>query len=277
MKKYDCVVVVGCSFMHGDAILDTNGNWNGEKYRMSKLLSDKLNCDEINLAKPGSGNERISRKIYEWVSTNEQYKNPLIIIGLSGITRQELWSSRQSRFFDLHILDFNKGDMVMYNEQLKSRANKLMGSRKHYKLLESYVEAQTQYFFDLDKETDKLEKNISFLDSYLKTNNIDYILLNSIEDNLPNIKNNINYMSFEMTSSVIKDKFSRNDGGDKAHSIENCWYHYLRIEHELEHGDFNPIHRSPKEPYGKYFCNGHPSPEANKELTELIYKKLQTI
>ena len=34
------------------------------------------------------------------------------------------------------------------------------------------------------------------------------------------------------------------------------------------------IYRSNKPPHGKRFCDGHPSPNANKELAERIYRKL---
>jgi hypothetical protein len=32
--------------------------------------------------------------------------------------------------------------------------------------------------------------------------------------------------------------------------------------------------RSPKPPYGRHFCNGHPSPRAQEKLVERIYKEL---
>ena len=34
-------------------------------------------------------------------------------------------------------------------------------------------------------------------------------------------------------------------------------------------------YRNPFPPYGKRFCEGHPSPNANKELFERIYRDLK--
>ena len=38
---------------------------------------------------------------------------------------------------------------------------------------------------------------------------------------------------------------------------------------------YNKEYRSPLPPYGKRFCNGHPSPNANKELAQRIFEDLK--
>ena len=44
----------------------------------------------------------------------------------------------------------------------------------------------------------------------------------------------------------------------------------------IEKGSPKPKkYRSPFPPYGKRFCEGHPSPNANKELAERIYEDLK--
>ena len=56
---------------------------------------------------------------------------------------------------------------------------------------------------------------------------------------------------------------------------EKIWYINLRKRHIEEFGDYNNVeHRSPTQPWGRYFCNGHPSPGANKDLANLLYKKI---
>ena len=47
MKKYKYLVVNGCSYVQGV------GCENAKEDRFSKLLSDKLQCKEINLSKSG--------------------------------------------------------------------------------------------------------------------------------------------------------------------------------------------------------------------------------
>ena len=47
-------------------------------------------------------------------------------------------------------------------------------------------------------------------------------------------------------------------------------------ESALESGDpRKQKYRNPFPPYGKRFCEGHPSPNANKELFERIYEDLK--
>ena len=50
MKKYKYLVVNGCSYVQGV------GCENAKEDRFSKLLSDKLQCKEINLSKSGGSN-----------------------------------------------------------------------------------------------------------------------------------------------------------------------------------------------------------------------------
>ena len=40
MSKFDCIVALGCSFVAGSNINDSDGNFVGDKYRASKLLSE---------------------------------------------------------------------------------------------------------------------------------------------------------------------------------------------------------------------------------------------
>ena len=78
MKKYKYLVVNGCSFVNGGPMLAdyefdypestryselTSGERKHFKmtHRFSKLLSDRLGCEEINLAKQGGSNDRIFR------------------------------------------------------------------------------------------------------------------------------------------------------------------------------------------------------------------------
>src|SRR6056300_354067 len=99
--NYDVVVNFGCSFMNGDRIVDKDGIFIGEQFVCAKLLSKKLNCNYIHLARTGSSNERIIKNIYNWVESNTTYKSPLIIIGLSGTARWMFYSKDLKNYFDL--------------------------------------------------------------------------------------------------------------------------------------------------------------------------------
>jgi hypothetical protein len=244
MKKYDCVVALGCSFVEGDQIRDVGGKNIGFQYRMSKLLSDKLKCDEISLSRCGGSNERIFRKLYEWVESNTKYKKPLVIIGLTDISRTQLYSNLSNEYTDVHINTMFKNNEIGIDNTL----------------LKPWVDVYMKYFYNEDEEDTKLQRNVLFTDSYLKQRDIDYLIFNSLGDNISNISNQINYLSFGYQDTI------------------DSWQHYLHSKHDAEFGkmDSNITCRT-KPPYGKYLCGGHPSPEANIHLTESIYKKIQKL
>ena len=102
-----------------------------------------------------------------------------------------------------------------------------------------------------------------FLDGFLKSKNIDYVVLNSLQDNIKNIKNKLNFLSFDINNDIKLVDIEK---------LEDCWYHKLRIDHYLNvSNDFNDTSlRSGVPPFGRYFSKGHPSPGANEDLFKLI-------
>ena len=260
--NYDVVVNFGCSFMNGDRVRYINDNGQetnlGEKIVAAKLLSDKLNCDFVNLARTGAANDTIFRRLYGWVESNTIYKNPLIIIGLSGTARFSYFSEHQNRFYNLHphqIDSYDDKSLEVMNERVTNNLEKPS-------ILRSWLEYYCKWFYSDEHNDKKLQQEITFLHYYLKGNNCDYRLHNSLQDSLGSIKSKINYVSFQ----------------DEHYQDEDCWYEYLRWQmKEIDKEEFNDRKRfrSPFPPYGKRFCEGHPSPNANKELFERIYKDLK--
>ena len=71
----------GCSFVWGDELKDPMNS------RFSKLLSDKINMQEINLSLKGGSNDRIFRTTMDYLQTSP--KPDIMIIVWSGIDRFE--------------------------------------------------------------------------------------------------------------------------------------------------------------------------------------------
>tara|TARA_E500000318_G_scaffold111983_1_gene133104 strand:- start:5108 stop:5968 length:861 start_codon:yes stop_codon:yes gene_type:complete len=279
-SKYDAIVAVGCSFMHGDNICDINGNFVGNKYRTSKLLSEFFNVPEINLAKSGSSNQRIFRVLNEWIENNSKYINPLIIIGLSGITRFEYFSNFSNRkpltdnFFDYHPLDFDANQYKEDKNRIEKK-NRILGTaystREYLKFQKMFVQA----FFNIDFLTLQLKSTINYVDGYLSSKNLDFIMFNSIDNyfDLPNKKNYFNF--FDKDSKL---KIYDADTRSKTKTSNNCWFGYLMHLQNLKSSSsdgFDQIqYRENKPPYGEFFCGSHPSPNGNKILFELLLKQI---
>ena len=256
--KYDCIASFGCSFIYGSAIEDKENNFLGPKYRASKLLADHFGVPEVCYAEPGMGNESIFRSIYKFFKETK-YENPFIFIGLSGITRKEIYSMSEERFYDLHLFqNWDKHDFEVTNI-----TNKLFKKNTDVIEFKSYVKTWEKYFFHLESEQEKLEWQMLFLDGFLKSKNINYVVFNSLQDNIKNIKNQVKYLSFDVNNDIKFNDISK---------VEDCWYHKLRVDHYLNISkDFNDTTpRSGIHPFGRYFCNGHPSPGANEDLLKLI-------
>jgi hypothetical protein len=279
MKKYSHVLATGCSFTVGANILDKNEDavTTQKKYRVSSLVAKHLNIPEVNVARPGGSNESIIRKAFEWIEENPS-SNPLVLIGLSGLTRMEIWSEHDQLFYDIHPFDFPAAK-PWESVVAKKRAKKLLGDESLNKELYTWAKTYTQNFYNTEVEEKRLRRKIKLFDSYLKLKNIDYFIWNSIEDNLGELKNELPFISFGINSAEYGNesnlKYNVNDKQGEFKTPEDCWYHYIRKLHAEKYPDFNDTSkRSNYPPYGEYFCGGHPSPGSNKILFELIKNRL---
>jgi len=128
--------------------------------------------------------------------------------------------------------------------------------------LRSWMLYYMKWFYNEEHEDKKLQREIIFLHHYLKGNNCDYRIHNSLQDSLGDIKDKINYITFQ----------------DDDYKGEDNWNKFLMWQMKyIDNEDFNQNekYRKPTIPYGKRFCHGHPSPNANKELCERIFKDLK--
>jgi len=71
----------GCSFTEGYALSTLNSNW-------PSRLSNSLNCNVVNLALGGAGNDRIYRTTIEYLNVNPS--PDLVVIGWAALNRNEL-------------------------------------------------------------------------------------------------------------------------------------------------------------------------------------------
>jgi len=254
---YDVVVSAGCSFMHGDAIVDEDGKYIGYKYTAGKVLGDYLNCDVNVIAGTGYSNDRILRTIYEWVEGNTKYKRPLFLIGTTATNRIEFYNEESKKYWDLqpqHILDYTKKGL----ENINDKVTLGVGNSKE---LKNWLVYYMKNIYSEELLHKRLQRNIIWMSEYLKNRNCDYFIHNSLEDGLEEIKSKINYVSFL----------------DENYNGPDTWVKYLQWQMKnIDNEDINKIelYRSPKPPHGKRFCLGHPSPNSNKELAERIYKEI---
>lgn len=278
IKEYDGVISVGCSYSIGANICDTNKISTKDKYTYTKLVADEFGIPFINLGKPGAGNQYIIRTLYDFLSTNTTFSNPLVLIATSGLSRWEYKKlDLKDKFFDHHIFDFhlNNDDCPNYT----NRAKKLHDDTPvdEYR---QWVKFTQRYIYDQENEKNKAEQDYHMISIYLKYLGFDYVIFNSLMNVVSSRNHGDNYLSFKPEEVVTKtvEGYAYNDA--RQHFIEepdDCWYHNLFYRHNIEYGDFDPINRSSVPPHGKFFCGGHPSPAANLEIKKYILEKIQII
>ena len=76
MKKFKYLLANGCSFSVGGCMYEKiellNDPTKQRRNRFSKKLSEKLNCEEINIAHGGVSNDRIFRTTFDWIENNKK-------------------------------------------------------------------------------------------------------------------------------------------------------------------------------------------------------------
>ena len=98
---------IGCSFSEGNGLSEDEGLTEGKQpsvegiefektFRYSALLAKKLHLQEINEATGGGSNQRIFRKVWDWISTNtDKLSETLFIIQWTFPIRAEYFRKIQ--------------------------------------------------------------------------------------------------------------------------------------------------------------------------------------
>lgn len=136
-----------------------------------KLLADKLGVELINEGAPGGSITRMIRKTYEFLFNEANTEDLLVILEVPPGWRDEYYSVEYRRFFNITI-----GNIISINDNTDVASGH---SPNDYKSIYKNV---TNHFFNFIDENIHLEKmmlNLLGLISYLKINNIKYLLIDT--------------------------------------------------------------------------------------------------
>jgi len=215
MKKYKNIVVTGCSFSAGD-YNDENGTFlrNGKTY--GDLIAKHFQSKFYNLAYSGHSIQYMTRSIYNWCSENtEKYKDTLIILGVTGAQRYEIWSNRLNKWHRIH------GDHVGSFYDDLGRTNGPDGDvpEKTMEFKMSRIELKKWYLnFHNNMARFIISENYLIgLSSFLQLNKIDHVFFDALTNHRPVLHHGIHEES----------KWS------KLLSMENWYKHpkYLSMAH----------------------------------------------
>jgi hypothetical protein len=104
-KNFDCLVALGDSWTWGAELPEDKQ----KELCWPTGLSKQLGLDCVNLAVPGSSNFCKKWNLFDWIYNNTQYKNPLVIVGLTDPGRQLLYDNSKEFFqeADGHLISEN--------------------------------------------------------------------------------------------------------------------------------------------------------------------------
>jgi len=234
--------VNGCSMSDGSCLIPYSDerikilglnqtNWDiGFDERWSKLLSDKLGLEEINEARHGGSNDRIVRMTIEWCNNNQDKINDtLFVIGWTNYDRFEFWDNYLDRYVQV-----SNGEPT-HNDRDDKRLRKVV--EEYWKERHNFIQQKNKYV-----------RNIILFQSFFKSNNLFYLFLDAIGNQMDIIKNH-KYNSFIDEKNWWNYNESINSFADLAGYLNSFGIDY-------EDG------------------SGHPGIEAHKELSEQLYEIL---
>lgn len=181
MKKFKYLVVNGCSYSAGANMYEdqTNIKEKTEKNRFSKLLSNKLNCQEINLSKPGASNGRIFRTTFDWIQNNkEKVDNTLFVIGITGLTRLDLFSNKSKEFITTTYLSDRKDILKELTESLGCSLNEFLNWRNF----------QIEYLMNQNTIRKHTERECILLDNFVNGNVVFFNAISSADVSIKSLK-----------------------------------------------------------------------------------------
>jgi len=176
MKKYKYLVATGCSFTKGDGMYKAKNSPDlvlinflerQRKNRFSKKLSEKLNCEEINIADAGASNDRIFRTLFDWLEENEEkVKDSLFVVGLTDSFRKDLYSLYKDKYIISSEIFQDIGSIAEDCNASKKEVEQWRNFELKYMIKESEIERQ-------------IIRDCVLFDSYITQRGSDIIFFNA--------------------------------------------------------------------------------------------------
>ena len=89
MNKFDSIIILGDSWSWGSELPEHQRI----KKRFDSLLSNEFKVESINLARESATNFCYKWHWCDWVFSNPVYKNPMVIVGITGPNRHLIWNN----------------------------------------------------------------------------------------------------------------------------------------------------------------------------------------
>jgi len=190
MKQFDLIYAMGCSYIQGSELNGLNFGDEREKYvenRFTEIMSERTNIPYFNDAVGGAGNDKIIRKTFNFVNKSiRKGQKLLVILGLSELTRNELWSPKEEKYLKLNFPHARS----MFQD-------KGLTKMEEYNCWNAFRTYMKKYYTE-SKDIEKLFRNLKMLESFIKQTNQDseMILLSSLCNGINHFEKHFNFLRF---------------------------------------------------------------------------------
>jgi len=150
--------------------------------RYSDVLGEKFGWEVINESMGGGSNDRTVRKMIDWFAKNkDKWEETFVIICWTQYTREELWNDvmgcYETQQFQSTDLDKREGEW--FGEQADEM---LIQSDADLKPTKDWWKTYLINFYNFDKRSQSMIRQIIFLQSFLKANNVPYYFHNAFSN-----------------------------------------------------------------------------------------------
>tara|TARA_B100000287_G_scaffold357850_1_gene349295 strand:- start:167 stop:994 length:828 start_codon:yes stop_codon:yes gene_type:complete len=272
---FEKIYINGCSYVAGAGLPFHHLAWEDVQGDVGKLLQSELGAEWIRCdAKGGCSNDRIRRTTIDFVLKNLHLKNLLVVVGWTQFTRFELFDELESssnrtpnNYIQLNSgLAHTKYSKESFFDNMRDRITNPMGKMIRFGTGKDHHEGKIQSFkkfwetymmrhYNLEDMYEKYLDNILYTQFFLESNNISYIMF----DSLWSINEEKLYNKFLQKRQQINfDKWVWGEG-------KLSWTEYLsKIDPE-----------SKKTRVGKW--DDHPNQYGHKIWFELVSQKVKEL
>tara|TARA_B100002019_G_scaffold174112_1_gene150540 strand:+ start:10328 stop:11032 length:705 start_codon:yes stop_codon:yes gene_type:complete len=207
----------GCSWVNGAGLKDRNNE------RWSHHLSKKMNMKDINISSEGASNDTITRTTIEWFTKNQvDFKDVFVVIGWTQFTRAEFFNDVTQEYENQNFVSFGDSKTDKTTEDFFEKQSKMMLRPSDLTPTHTWWRVYLKYYFNFEKKLTDYVNNVLFLQSFFKSNNINFLQYQSFgeghKDVISNklIDNNL-FISEMMDDSILDQSDDSGHPGLKSH------------------------------------------------------------
>jgi hypothetical protein len=177
------------------------------------LLSTFLNTKIHNFSIGGNSNPKIFRDVSNYLITNQNETNNLVIVGTTALNRINRWLDYKQEYINLHLKDFDKIE-DLYSSHLFDNPKDLVDYQMLY----------LKYFHDEEESLYQVQKNIDLLKYICKEQNHKLLIFDNLIFSASRNKRIIG------SKDKLKDKFIKDNDKNLIYFKDNifCFPEYIK-------------------------------------------------